>query len=306
MAKNKLLNKLNKLLDKITEPVPEITDNGLNEDSVNHPVQRVVENKMDVVKKEKRTFNAVKENSTSTTINNLANTGNSLSQLLTATGDEVKVESVKEEEATAYSNATPVSQESSPEFDMERSLEIRDGYIEGFSDACCDVVEGIQSNSLLSKDRKIQKIKAIEDEYKSIDDNDFNALCVFFKKISHELHMIKNNVGEYDVRVYENNLTNNAKVMNYRIMDLHADDELYKYLAKEDMNKVESLLDMCEEIHKRAKKCGSLDKYLSLTEKRLRSSNTYLDLMVAEEKFDSMLIDLNVLIQTSISNTRLA
>ena len=52
MSSNKLLSKLNKFLDKITEPVPEIADNALNEDfmvsvkQVKHttpaqPVQRV-------------------------------------------------------------------------------------------------------------------------------------------------------------------------------------------------------------------------------------------------------------------------
>ena len=304
MAKNKFLNKINQLLEKITEEVPEITDNGLNEDAVK-PTQKTIVEKMATPQKERKLPSTSNED----TVRVVKNTSDSnLSQLLTTIEGETTTKTMSEQAQPVMHEVNNSIEESiSNEYDMEASLRARDEYIEGFSDACYDVVEKIQSNSVLSRERKVQKIQNIENEYKSIADNDFDALCIFFKKVKHELHMIDNNVGEYDVRVYENNLISNPKVANYRIMDLHVDDELYKYLAKSDMDKVESLLDMCEEIHRRAERCGSLDKYRSLTQQRLRPANTYLDLLVAEEKFDSMLIDLNVLIQTSMtSNNRLA
>lgn len=304
MAKNKFLNKINQLLEKITEEIPEITDNGLNEDAVK-PTQKTIVEKMTTPQKERKSPSTSNED----TVGVVKNTSDSnLSQLLTTIEGETTTKTVSEQvKPVMHEVSKPIEESVSNEYDMEASLRVRDEYIKGFSDACYDVVEKIQSNLVLSRERKVQKIQNIENEYKSIADNDFDALCIFFKKVKHELHMIDNNVGEYDIRVYENNLINNPKVANYRIMDLHVDDELYKYLAKSDMDKVESLLDMCEEIHRRAERCGSLDKYRSLTQQRLRPANTYLDLLVAEEKFDSMLIDLNVLIQTSMnSNNRLA
>ena len=84
------------------------------------------------------------------------------------------------------------------------------------------------------------------------------------------------------------------------------DDELYKYLAEEDMNAMEKLLDMCEEIHRRAKICNCLNTYAQLTEKRLVLANTTLDLLLAEEKFEDMLMDLNVKINTSSDSSLLA
>ena len=238
MAKNKFLNKINQLLEKITEEVPEITDNGLNEDAVK-PTQKTIVEKMATPQKERKLPNTSNED----TVRVVKNTSDSnLSQLLTTIEGETTTKTMSEQAQPVMHEVNNSIEESiSNEYDMEASLRARDEYIEGFSDACYDVVEKIQN------------------EYKSIADNDFDALCIFFKKVKHELHMIDNNVGEYDVRVYENNLISNPKVANYRIMDLHVDDELYKYLAKSDMDKVESLLDMCEEIHRRAERCGSLD-----------------------------------------------
>lgn len=321
MANNKLLIKLNKFLDKITEPVPEIADNGLNEDySVSMkqvkpvvpvtPVQATTE--VAAPKESKKLFGFSKNSSVETQPRmEQVEVNHNLSHLLTTTSE---ITSNKDAEATTNEavSATSNVEETLDTEAMTReklfdyNLKVRDELISGFQDTCFDAIEGIQSSRVISEEVKVAKIKALEDEFLEISNDDFNAICLFFKKVRHELHMIQNNVGEYDSRVYENGLINNPKIKNYRIAEMHMDDELYQYLAEEDMDFMEKLLDMCEEIYRRAEKCNCLETYKNLTQKRLVSANTILDLLLAEEKFEDMLMDLNVKINTSTNNSLLA
>ena len=324
MSSNKLLSKLNKFLDRITEPVPEIADNGLNEDfmvsvkQVKHttpaqpvqPVQPVQE--IAPVKESKKIFGLSKSSNDDTQIRmENVEVNHNLSQLLTATTETVSSDNTIENsnvdvettvDANGYLNTEAMTKEELFDYNMK----VRDDLITGFSDTCFDTIEGIQSNRVISEERKIEKINSLEKEFLEISNDDFDAICLFFKKVRHELHMLQNNVGEYDNRIYLNGLINNPKIREYRIAEMHMDDELYKYLAEDDMNAMEKLLDMCEEIHRRAQKCNCLATYTKLTEKRLISANTTLDLLVAEEKFDDMLMDLNVKINTTTDSSLLA
>ena len=312
MSNNKLLMKLNKFLDKITEPVPEITDNGLNEDYVSAkpvapaaPVQASAEAPSQ--KENKKLFNLSKPATETQRVEHVE-VNHSLSNLLTTTSDISATVSTTEdtkEEVLASSEGRLNTEAMTKEELFDYYMKVRDEQIAGFSDTCFDTIEGIQSNRVISEATKLEKITNLEKEFLEIGD-DFDAVCLFFKKVRHELHMLQNNVGEYDSRVYENGLINNAKVKNYRIAEMHMDDELYKYLAEEDMNAMEKLLDMCEEIHRRAKICNCLNTYAQLTEKRLVLANTTLDLLLAEEKFEDMLMDLNVKINTSSDSSLLA
>ena len=308
MASNKLLNRLNKFLDKITEPVPEIADNGFNEVYIGSAKQdkpQIVAQEQPVAKEGKKLFGLSKSshNETQPKMEHVE-VNHNLSQLLTTTSETTtsNIDAFEEEEVTQ----APAKKEAmSKEELFDYNMKVRDELISGFSDTCFDTIEGIQSNRVISEERKIEKITNLEKEFLEISNDDFDAICVFFKKVRHELHMLQHNVGEYDARVYENGLINNSKIKNYKIAEMHMDDELYKYLAEEDMNTMEKLLDMCEEIHRTAQKCGCLNTYANLTEKRLVSANTTLDLLLAEEKFEDMLMDLKVKLNTS-TDTRLA
>lgn len=313
---SKFLTSINKFLDKITEPVPEIADNGLNEDYVVEkkvasttpvapvvPVQTVIE--APVQKENKKLFNLSKNSNNNEAQQRMEHVevNHNLSTLLTSTSD-ISATNEPAVEETTFNTETRLNTEAMTKEELfDYNMKVRDEQIAGFSDTCFDTIDGIQSSRVISEQRKIEKITNLEKEFLEISNDDFEAICLFFKKVRHELHMIQNNVGEYDNRVYENGLINNPKIKNYRIAEMHMDDELYKYLAEEDIDAMEKLLDMGEEIHRKAKMCNCLNTYVQLTEKRLLSANTTLDLMLAEEKFRDMLLDLNVKLNTSNNNS---
>lgn len=313
---SKFLTSINKFLDKITEPVPEIADNGLNEDYVVEkkvasttpvapvvPVQTVIE--PPVQKENKKLFNLSKNSNNNEAQQRMEHVevNHNLSTLLTSTSD-ISATNEPAVEETTFNTETRLNTEAMTKEELfDYNMKVRDEQIAGFSDTCFDTIDGIQSSRVISEQRKIEKITNLEKEFLEISNDDFEAICLFFKKVRHELHMIQNNVGEYDNRVYENGLINNPKIKNYRIAEMHMDDELYKYLAEEDIDAMEKLLDMGEEIHRKAKMCNCLNTYVQLTEKRLLSANTTLDLMLAEEKFRDMLLDLNVKLNTSNNNS---
>lgn len=323
---NKILSTINRFLDKITETVPEIADNGLNEDYVASakpvknvapvaPAQTATSSKTTQdavpVKESKKLFGSSKNTNVESPKMEQVEVNHNLSQLLTTTPEMTS--SNNEDEFNADSKTVESSREGSLNTEamnkeelFDYNMKVRDELIAGFSDTCFDTIEGIQSNRVISEERKIEKISQLEKEFLEISNDDFDAICLFFKKVRHELHMIQNNVGEYDSRVYANGLINNPKIKNYRIAEMHMDDELYQYLAEDDMNDMEKLLDMCEEIHRRAQQCNCLSTYAKLTEKRLMAANTTLDLLLAEEKFEDMLMDLNVKINTSNDSSLLA
>lgn len=316
MSSNKLLNKINKFLDKITEPVPEITDNGLNEDFVEPitsvPTPKSVEIKEDIPTKEpKKLFGKIKSQESVSTAVEPTESSSNLTQLLKTTPDtvaETPVYEAKETVTNVKMDTFPVYNEIATKEEMtkeelfEYNLKVGDELIEGFSDTCYDTIEGIQSHPVLSQERKEEKITNIEKEFLSISRDDKDSMIIFFKIMYHELHMIKNNLGEYDERVYVNNLISDPRVRNYNIVELHMSDDLYQYESREDKDSINKLLDMCEEIHKRANTCNCLNDYLSKTEALIMSCSTILDIANVEEKFEGMLMDLNVKINTSSDN----
>lgn len=317
MKFDKFLKKVNSYLDRFTE-VQEVADNGLVEDALESKSSLGSQNLN--LAKESMTMNDTRNtfNQTNNTTYSPVGAGvnDDLANLLKSTPDsndsaQVQSTNVSMDTYPVY-NDNNNAQQPKDEKDMTRTelfdhyLDIRDKMIVGFSDVCFDVINGIESSKLLTREQKVQKIDAIENEFLEISNDDFEALAIFFKKRKHELHMITNNVGEYDARVYENGLINDTRIKNYKIVELHLDNDLYVYLTEEDKETVNRLLDTCEEIHKMASRCNRKEFYLKETEKIMMTCNTIVDTIVAEDKFREMLTDLNVEINTSGGSTLLA
>lgn len=319
MSGNKFLNKINKFLDKITEPVPEIKDNGLNEDYV-EPTTTVSASEPIKVqesapsKEPKKLFGKQKTEVSVAPVAESVETNTNLHQLLKTTPDTVAESSIEEtvkSTETVKMDTFPVYNKTTDEKEMSREelfayyMDVRDELIVDFADTCYDTIEGIQSNQVISQERKREKIANIENEFLSISNDDHESIFIFFKKVKHELHMLQNNLGEYDERVYKNGLISDPRIKNYNIEALHRSDDLFEYLSTEDKEAINTLLDMCEEIHKRANLCKCLDAYIPKTERLIMSCNTILDIVNAEEQFNDMLMDLNVKINTSSDNNSL-
>lgn len=307
---------VNGILDNLTEQVEEVPDNGLKEDNVDttsifsQPHEGVLNESVET----KEVYSKV--NPTNYSSANTSEMNNNLAHLLKTTPETSssiayteEVEDVTMDTFPVYDDTKAVAEdkkEMTREELFDYHLSIREKMIVGFSDACFDTIAGIQSSSVLSQETKIKKIKNLEDEFLSISDNDFASVSIFFKKVKHELHMIENNVGEYDARVYTNGLINDPRIKNYKMVELYMDNSLYTYMTKEDKEVINKLLDTCEEIHRRAKVCNRLSSYVKETERIIMSCNTIVDTLNAEEKFGEMLMDLNVEINTSGGNTLLA
>lgn len=314
---NKFLEKFNKFLDKnilekITE-VQEVTDTGLVEDSMDtkqmHTQEVEIKQETMISNESRHSFNQINTNTTYSNAS-ASEMNNDLANLLKSTPDSSNTVQNTVQEPTmetfpVFSNKVDESTMSKDDL-FNYHMDIRDNMFEGFADTCFDVINGIQSSRLLTREQKVQKIQAIEDEFFALSNDDYDSLAIFFKKRKHELHMITNNVGEYDPQAYADGVINDPRVKNYRLVDLHSDDILYKYLTNEDKNTINQLLNTCEEIHRMASRCNRRDFYLKETQRIMLSCNTIVDTMVAEEKFGDMLTDLNVEINTSGGSTLLA
>lgn len=330
MAGNKTFNKfISNILDAVTEKIPEITDNGLNEDSLekveNTIKEEVVQPKENFIEKEtKKFFSKPTVSSTveTTTSSDDVVDNDNLTSLLKSTPNTTQVESSTEQNTTVESvqetkeveiETFPVYQESITvnQADMSKEelfmhyMDVRDELLVGFADTCYDTIEGIQSNSVILKERKLEKIQSIEDEFLMISNDDFDSIVVFFKKMKHELHMLQNNLGEYDERVYDNNLIEDSRIKNYDIIGLFASNELYHYLLEDDKEAVNQLITIRETIYKKAKTCGKFDNYIVESENIILSCHTIIDLINAKNKLDDLLIDLNIKINTSSESSTL-
>lgn len=311
---NKFLKKFNSILDNITEQVPEVADNGLSEDNVEttsiYSQSPELTQEPVATPEPKKVYNQVNTSNYSSA--NASEMNNNLAHLLKTTPETSSSASYAEETKDVTMDTFPVYNDRTDESKMSKEelfdyyMEVRDELIVGFSDTCFDTINGIQSSNVLSREKKIEKITGLEEEFLSISNDDFESIAIFFKKVKHELHMITNNVGEYDPRVYANGLINDPRIKNYKMVELHMDNVLYSYMTEEDKETINKLLDTCEEIHRRAKVCNRLNSYVKETERIMMSCNTIVDTLTAEEKFGEMLMDLNVEINTSGGNSLLA
>lgn len=127
-----------------------------------------------------------------------------------------------------------------------QKMDFRDEKIVGFKDTFYDVVQLIENSEIFSRDRKIEKIKELEVEFFNVDDDNDGSIYMFYTKISHEYHMAKNSLGEYNAEIYNDPKLQIDYLLRYEMSKLYADDNLYTCLLEEDKKLLNEIGDLYE------------------------------------------------------------
>ena len=155
-------------------------------------------------------------------------------------------------------------------------MKIRNEKIVGFVDTFYDVIELIEDNVTLSRERKLQKLNKIKKDFFLVNDDSNREIYNFYISISHELYMLKNNLGEYNDKIANNKDLQVPELLEYRIADLFNNDELYVYLLDEDKQSYNELVDLVNPLLHKIQTHNILS---SIPEKQLQYENYFKDLV---------------------------
>lgn len=146
----------------------------------------------------------------------------------------------------------------------------------GFENTFFELMDEIRENELLERSEKTTKMNQMLSELMKIDETKEEEVYDCFMTIRHELHKVKNNLGEYDTRVYSRKDLQEDYILDYRIPELYENKEVRNLLLESDLRSFSELMSLVDTMYMELSRNNFVTK-----EKRERMQNEYTDLLWA-------------------------
>ena len=167
----------------------------------------------------------------------------------------------------------------------------------GFEETFYSLMEAIEDNQLLEKQEKLDKMNGTLANLMNINIEEDEEVYDFFMMLKHELHKVKNSLGEYSSKVLGDKDLKVKTVLDYNISDICQNPRYIDALLESDREKYEELQGLVRDMYfevednkfiAKEKKTMMHEEYRDI----LLSSNTVCDILknieIVKDDLDKM------------------
>lgn len=163
---------------------------------------------------------------------------------------------------------------------------------EGLEDTFYSLMNEIEENDVLEASQKLEKMNQVRVEFYKVDDTSEEEVYNYFKMIRHELHKVKNRLGEYNKSVNKYKNTHLDFVLDYKVADMYENSDTKKMLLEADMRNFSELISLTEAMIFKIDE-NSLLK--TMPEKSESFKNEYVDMLWYSNNICDVIIGIEML-----------
>lgn len=160
----------------------------------------------------------------------------------------------------------------------------------GFEETFYSLMEAIEDNQLLEKQEKLDKMNGTLANLMSINIEEDEEVYNFFMMLKHELHKVKNSLGEYSSKVLGDKDLKVKTVLDYNISDICQNPKYSEALLESDREKYIELQNLVRDMYFEVE-----DNKFIAKEKKTMMHEEYKDILLSSNTLCDILKNIEIL-----------